>query len=107
MKVASPRTSALALLLVTALVLAACGDDAGGVTTTTAAVTTTVDPTTTTEPGATTTTEPIGPRNEYGGEVVIGELDEPLSLNPFVTGGGGSAERIGQAYFAGVADVDG
>ncbi len=106
-KVASPRTSALALLLVTALVLAACGDDAGGVTTTTAAVTTTVDPTTTTEPGATTTTEPIGPRNEYGGEVVIGELDEPLSLNPFFTGGGGSAERIGQAYFAGVADVDG
>ena len=86
--------------------MAACGDDPGA-TTTTSPVTTTTSATTTTDPGATTTTEPIGPRNEYGGEVVIGELVEPLSLNPFVTGGGGSGERIGQAFFAGVADVDG
>ena len=73
-------------------------------TTTTVAVTTTL----TTAPGTTTTTEPLGERRQYGGEVLIGESEEPPTLNFYAPGGDSFiVSKIGQGYWAGVQDVDG
>lgn len=56
---------------------------------------------------STTTTVPL-PQRTYGGEVVVGEYQEPPTLNVFVPGGDTtSASRIGQAYLAGVQEIDG
>ena len=103
----SPATGAAGAVVAWALVMAGCalgGGDSTTIPTDGSSPTTTA---TTPAGGSTSTTAPLGDRYEYGGEVVIGELDEPISLNPFVAGFGGSAERIGQALWVGVADVDG
>ncbi|MBI5157132.1 MAG: hypothetical protein HZA58_03860 [Acidimicrobiia bacterium] len=94
-----------AFLLAVALAVAACGDDAG-TTTVPAGTSSSAAQSTTTSPGTTTTS---GPETiQPGGEVVIGVLEEPLSLNWFA----GGAESpvvglIGAAAWAGMADVDG
>jgi peptide/nickel transport system substrate-binding protein len=62
--------------------------------------------TTSTEPPPTTTT--TIPPAAYGGTVVIGDDQEPVTLNPFAEGGDDSiVSIIGQAYLAGVFDIDG
>jgi len=93
----------LGLLLAFALVVAACGDDTTESTTTQA--TTTTAATTTTE-GTTTTAAPVG--HPYGGEVIIGQDQEPPTLNTFAPGGDNFIVSIvGQTYWVGVWDVDG
>jgi peptide/nickel transport system substrate-binding protein len=90
----------LGLLLAFAIVAAACGDDDTGTTgaTTTQATTTTA---------ATTTTEGL-PQLPYGGQVVIGDDQEPPTLNTFAPGGDNFiVSKVGQAYWAGVQEIDG
>ncbi|MCP4968523.1 MAG: hypothetical protein GY926_25230 [bacterium] len=101
-----------AALLAFALVAAACGDsDDGGDTTaapTTAAAeeTTTAAPETTEAPPETTTT--ADPGKQYGGEVVVADDQEPPTLNWAVPGGDNAiVNRVGQAYWAGVQEIDG
>src|SRR3990172_11869040 len=68
-------------------------------TTTTVAVTTTL----TTAPGTTTTTEPLGERRQYGGEVLIGESEEPPTLNFYAPGGDSFiVSNIRHGYWAAV-----
>jgi peptide/nickel transport system substrate-binding protein len=63
--------------------------------------------TTTTEPPTTTTTEPL-PQHPVGGEVIIAYDGEPPTLNSFMPGGDQLVvELIGQAYAAGVYEIDG
>jgi len=93
-----------ALLLAIAVTVAACGDDGAATTTGPSSTTSSSDGSATT--GATTTTSAgaIG----HGGEVVIGVLDEPLSLNWFAGGAESPVvELIGAGVWAGMADVDG
>ncbi len=89
----------LGLLLAFGLVAVACGDDdTSGTTATTQATTTT---------GATTTTEGL-PQHPYGGQVIIGDDQEPPTLNPFAPGGDNFiVSKIGEGYCAGVFDIDG
>ncbi len=95
-------------LLAFALVAAACGgtsDSGQGETTTTA-------PTTTQAPAApsSSTTTTVAPSNEkpYGGTVVVADDQEPPTLNPLVPGGDNLIVGIiGQAYQAGVSEIDG
>jgi len=96
-------------LLAFALVAAACGDSEPS-DTTAAPTDTTAAPTTTaavaTTAGETTTTAAEG--KAYGGNVVIGDDQEPPTLNPFVPGGDNLiVSKVGQAYHTGVWDVDG
>ena len=98
----------IGLLLAFALVAAACGDSA---TTTTAGAPPATDaPTTaTTQPPTTAppTTEAANLK-PYGGEVVIGQDQEPPTLNRFVPGGDNFiVSLIGEGYFTGVQEVDG
>ncbi len=81
--------------------------------TTVASSATTAAPTTTTSPGDTATTssepnitfDPATPR--YEGEVTIGGVEEPLTLNPYAPGGQERAVSIvGQAHLSGVFDID-
>ena len=110
----------LGLLLAFALVVAACGDDdeggdtTEGTTTTTQApeTTTTAAPETTTtaapETTTTTTTEPEPEGKPYGGEVIIGDDQEPPTLNPFVPGGDNFiVSKIAQGWGTGVQEIDG
>jgi ABC-type transport system substrate-binding protein len=101
------RMSGPVLLLAFALVVAACGDDESGpaaTTQTTAASTTTAAPTTST--GSSTTVAPTG--KPYGGEVVVGDDQEPPTLNSFVPGGDNAiVSKVGNAYWTGVQDIDG
>jgi peptide/nickel transport system substrate-binding protein len=109
----------LGLLLAFALVVAACGDDdAGDTTTTTAAATTTTAAETTTTTAAettttaaettTTTTEPEPEGKPYGGEAVVGDDQEPPTLNPLVPGGDNFiVSKIAQGWGVGVQDIDG
>ena len=102
----------LGLLLAFALVVAACGDDEGGgeTTTTTAAAetTTTTAAPTTTAAETTTTTEAEPEGKPYGGEVIIGDDQEPPTLNTFAPGGDNFiVSKIGNAYWTGVQDIDG
>ncbi len=106
----------LAALLAFALVAAACGgdDDAGTDETTTAPTeapetTTTAAADTTAAPAETTTTAaPEDTGKAYGGEAVFGQDQEPPTLNPFVPGGDNFVVSIiGQAYHAGIQEVDG
>jgi len=99
-----------ALLLAFALVAAACGDstDTGTDAPTTTAATTTAAPGTTvaTTTAAPTTTE--APGKPYGGEAIVADDQEPPTLNPFVPGGDNFiVSIIGQAYHAGVYEIDG
>ena len=92
------------------LLLAACGGGAASTTTVAPSTTvTTVAPsTTTTTPLPSTSTSSLPPLVSYGGEAVIGVLEEPVTLDWF-SGGGESAVAglIGAGVWAGVADVDG
>jgi peptide/nickel transport system substrate-binding protein len=85
-----------AVLIASALIAAACAS-----TPESAATTTTLGTTTTT-----TTEARIG--NPYGGIAIVADEQEPLTLNPFVPGGDNFIVSIvGQAYFAGVYEIDG
>jgi peptide/nickel transport system substrate-binding protein len=110
----------LAVLLAFALVAAACGgdDDAGTDETTAAPETeapeeTTMAPEETEAPEETTaapdtTAAPEDTGKAYGGEAVFGQDQEPPTLNPLVPGGDNFVVSIvGQAYFAGVQEIDG
>ena len=91
-----------ALLVALAMGAAACGDDS---VSTSAASSTSTSPvlSTTTSTPATTTSGPGG----YGGEVVVGLLEEPVTLNFFDAAGfNGAAAEIGAAVWVGVADID-
>jgi ABC-type transport system substrate-binding protein len=95
--------------MVVALIAAACAPEttvSSGSTVLTA--TTIVIPDTTSRaPASTVTTEPL-PMRPYGGRVIVGEDQEPPTLNIFVPGGDSSAAaRIGQAFLAGAQDIDG
>ncbi|MEA2001951.1 MAG: ABC transporter substrate-binding protein [Actinomycetota bacterium] len=104
----------MAALLAFALVAAACGDSDDGAAETTAApaatteapqATTTAAPATTAAP---TTTTAADPGKQYGGEVTVADDQEPPTLNWAVPGGDNAVvSRIGQAYWAGVQEIDG
>ncbi|MBN2113265.1 MAG: hypothetical protein JW785_03965 [Acidimicrobiia bacterium] len=102
---------ALVVLVALALILAACGDDEGA-TTTAAPATTTQPPATATTAGtstsaATTTTTAVALK-PYGGEVIIGDDQEPPTLNQFAPGGDNFiVVKIAQAWNCGVQDIDG
>ncbi len=110
------RGLTLSVALSLAVVLVSCdsGQDGTGSSVasspTEAPVTTAVRETTTTTTTTTTpeTTTTMDPTRSYGGEVVVAVAAEPVSLNPFVQGGGDPiATVIGEAYWAGVQEVDG
>ncbi|HEY5578516.1 MAG TPA: hypothetical protein VIL12_02365, partial [Acidimicrobiia bacterium] len=87
--------------LLMSLAVASC---IGGAEPTTIPTTTTT--TTTTLPRPTTTTEPKP--DLHGGTVVIGLLEEPLTLNPLFAGEQGAiVGMIAQAWSVGVQDVSG
>jgi peptide/nickel transport system substrate-binding protein len=101
------RMSWLALMIAFVLVVAACGDDdSGGDSTvpptsaeTTAATTATTSP---------ATTAPMPEGKPYGGQAIIGDDQEPPTLNSFVPGGDNSiVSKIGNGYWTGVQDIDG
>jgi peptide/nickel transport system substrate-binding protein len=97
------------LLIAFALVAAACSSDEGGdteeTTTTTAAPEETT--TTTVAPTTTTTTEPALQR-AYGGEAIVGDSQEPPTLNGYLPGGTNFiVSIIGQGYAAGVQEISG
>ncbi len=111
----SRKVAWLVALLAFALVAAACGgDDTEGDTTTTTPpdVTTTVaapgGDTTTTVAETTTTAPPTAGGKTYGGDAVVGDTQEPPTLNPYVPGGDNFIVAIvGQGYYTGVQEVDG
>ena len=87
----------LILVLVFALMAAACSATGSPATTTTAAPATTAAPTTTSRGG-----QPVG------GEIAFGQIEEPATLNPFLTTGAGLVTTlIGNTYWTGVAKVSG
>jgi peptide/nickel transport system substrate-binding protein len=93
------------------MVAAACGGNDDGAaddtTTTTAAAETTTEAaeTTTAAPETTTTAAALTPT---GGEVIVADDQEPPTLNRFVPGGDNFIVAIiGQAYLAGVQEIDG
>ena len=66
----------------------------------------TVAPTSTTT--STTTTEPAAVEHPYGGNVTIGISSEPITLNPFLDGGGAEIlQLIGRPAWAGAVALDG
>ncbi|NQV07338.1 hypothetical protein HQ535_12380, partial [bacterium] len=113
----------LGLMLAFALIVSACGDDDTGgdttaatqaPTTTTQApetTTTTAPPdetTTTAAPTTTTTTEPEMTGTPYGGEAIIGDDQEPPTLNVYAPGGDNFiVSKIAQGWGAGVQEIDG
>ena len=98
-------------VLAFALIAAACGGTTDDTTTTAgpAATTTTAAPaTTTTQASVTATTAEVMTGPAYGGTVVVSDDQEPPTLNPFVPGGDNFIVAIiGQAYHAGVFEIDG
>jgi len=95
----------IAILGSLALFVGACTSDSPAETTTT---TTVLQSTTSSTPQATTAVVPELPQHPVGGEVVIASVSEPQTLNSFTAGGDLlSVTLIGQAYAAGVFDVDG
>ncbi len=107
----------MVLVIAFALVAAACSSDDGGDTadtTTTEASETTettvaaADTTTTTAAAETTTTTVANPEKPYGGEAIVGDSQEPPTLNPMVPGGDNFiVSIIGQGYNTGVQEIDG
>ncbi|MBI5157125.1 MAG: hypothetical protein HZA58_03825 [Acidimicrobiia bacterium] len=103
-------TPRLAVALGLIVLVAACSDGAAPTTTVAPSTTlTTLAPaTTTTPPAPSTTTSSLPPLVGYGGEVVIGVLEEPVTLDWFAGGGESAvAALIGAGVWAGVAEVDG
>jgi peptide/nickel transport system substrate-binding protein len=97
----------IATLLVLGLLAAGCGSDGSESTTTPAPSTTSLASTTTSTTPATTSSTLLG-EHPYGGEVVIGDLEPPVTLNHYAPGGESRiVSMIGQAVWVGVADVDG
>jgi len=100
----------MVLLIVFALVAAACSpSDDGTATLETSSTTQPVEQTvpTTQDTIPTTTTEPRVTR-PYGGEAIVGEDQEPPTLNGFVPGGSVFiVSTIAQTYAAGVQEIDG
>ena len=87
-----------------AVLAAACAAESEAPAPTTTLGTTTT--TTTTIPPTTTTEAPIG--NPYGGTIVVGEAQEPATLNPYVPRGDDFVvTTIGQTYLVGAYDIDG
>ncbi|MCB1247395.1 MAG: hypothetical protein KDB69_09020 [Acidimicrobiia bacterium] len=104
----SRKVSFIVLLIAFALVAAACSSSEGGDDTTTTTEPT-ADTTTTTEaaPDTTTTTEPKI-EHPYGGEAIVGDSQEPPTLNSFLPGGDNFIVSIvGQGYAAGVQEISG
>ena len=98
--------SGVFLVGVIALTASACTSSSPAETATTSAPIPTTS-TSTTEPPTTTTTEPL-PQHPVGGEVIIAYDEEPRTLNSFMPGGDRLVvELIGQAYAAGVYEIDG
>ncbi len=94
-----------AVLLGAALLAAACSGSDTGSPSTTLLPTTAVPPVTAADETTSTTQVPTP---EYGGSVTIGEIQEPVTLNPFAEGGDERVTSVvGQAYLAGVYDIDG
>lgn len=63
---------------------------------------------TTTEPTTTTTTEYVPPPPPRGGEVTVGMVGEPESLNPFLSAGANTTlALVGGATWAGAVELDG
>jgi peptide/nickel transport system substrate-binding protein len=102
----SRKVTFVVLLLAFALVAAACGGDGdSGDTTTTAAP---ADTTTTTAPPADTTTTTALPQKPYGGEAILGDDQEPPTLNAFIPGGDNFiVTKILQSYASGIQEIDG
>ncbi|MDJ0663589.1 MAG: ABC transporter substrate-binding protein [Acidimicrobiia bacterium] len=86
----------------------ACAESPQPSAPTTREPTTTEAPTTTlAEPTSGETSTTAVPIPTYGGSVVIGDDQEPMSLNPFVPGGDNFITTIiGQAHLAGAYDID-
>ncbi len=101
-----------AALCAVAIVAGSCGGDTEEPAATTARVTstateapTTTEATTTTE---STTSTTAAPTYAVGGSVVIGDDQEPITLNPYaVDGDHFITSIIGQAHLAGAYDIDG
>jgi ABC-type transport system substrate-binding protein len=98
----------LAVLMVLTLVFTACGSEGGSTTvpatTQPLASSTTAAPSTS---GATSTTAAVV-QNPYGGSVILGEDQEPPTLNQFAPGGDNFiVAKIAQAWNCGVQDIDG
>jgi peptide/nickel transport system substrate-binding protein len=98
----------LAVLMLLALVFTACGSEGGNTTvpatTQPLASSTTAAPSTS---GATSTTAAVA-ENPYGGSVILGEDQEPPTLNQFAPGGDNFiVAKIAQAWNCGVQDIDG
>jgi len=97
----------LAAAMLVALIAAACAPEATISSGSTVLSSTTLAVTSSTGAPDVTTTEPREVR-PYGGLVVVGDDQEPPTLNIFVPGGDSSvAARIGQTYLAGVQEIDG
>ncbi len=97
----------MVLLIAFALVAAACSSSEGGDDTTTTTEASTDTTTTTAAPDTTTTTEPALAR-PYGGEAIVGDSQEPPTLNAFLPGGDNFIVSIvGQGYAAGVQEISG
>lgn len=87
--------------------LAACSGTAGESTTTSAPTSTEVSTSTLAPPTTTATTTTI-PGPHPGGEVVIGDVEEPITLNPFLLGGDtASVTRLARAWTCGTQEMDG
>jgi len=107
----------MVLVIAFALVAAACSSDDGGDTADTTTTTEASDTTETTEAAAettttaaaeTTTTTVANPEKPYGGEAIVGDSQEPPTLNPFVPGGDNFiVSIIGQGYHTGAFEIDG
>lgn len=103
----SRKVSFIVLLIAFALVAAACSSSEGGDDTTTTTAGETETTTTTAAPATTTTTEPALER-PYGGEAIVGDSQEPPTLNGFLPGGTNFIVSIvGQGYAAGVQEISG
>ena len=104
------RRRALGGFLAALLALAACqsGEGAPSITSSPPATSTTAAPPTTTTSAAITTSTTTTPRPPGPNEVVIGDDQEPPTLNPYAPGGDNwIVSRVGQAIFAGLTEVDG
>ena len=99
----------MVLLIAFALVAAACASEPDAVEETTTTTTAAPAATTTTAAPATTTTTTEAPLvRPYGGEVIVADDQEPPTLNAFAPGGNNFIVGIiGQAYNAGVQEIDG
>ena len=94
-----------AALIAAALVAAACSSTPEPAATTTTLGTSTTT-TTTKAPSTTTTESDVG--NPHGGTAIVGDDQEPSTLNPYAPlGGDFIVAIIGQAYFTGVYEIDG